>query len=459
MTIRGGGGPRDDRSHAHPAPRGTYDEDWTPEPRKADRRRYDFAERRGGGLPGFVRFVLFAVILASIVLIGLFTVLRPLVTNTIVGWAYDNPSALRLPFVAGLVRENLGAALSDPPSSDATPVEFEVVAGDTPATLARRLRDAGLISDPRAFIFEATLDGLTPKLQAGNFRLAKNMTPAQLVEGLVNNRIVITVVRVGVRESLRIEQIAALLDKMKTDDHQPLNALDPKQFYDLATHPTAELLADYPWLTESGRPDKASLEGFLAPATYDLTPDSTAEDFIRQMLQQFERSVGAERMQVPKSRGLTFFQVLTLASIVEREAKLDEERPLIAGVYQNRLDKVNKAVPVLNADPTVFYGLDTLELQKLPFDEWKTFSFWQAHGNLNAVQLPKELAGYQTYQQTGLPPGPICTPSVASIDAALQPDTKDKYLFFLAIPNGNGAHAFARTQAEHDANRKKYGYG
>ncbi len=455
MTIRGGGGPRDERPQAHPAPHGSYDEPWTPSRRPDNGRRYD--DRRRGGPPGLLRFLIFALVLGGIVLVGLFTFLRPLVAGSIVGWAYDNPSALRIPFVEELVRENLGAALTDPPSADGSEVQFEVVSGDTPASLAPRLRDAGIIRDTRAFIFEATTAELGPKLQAGNFRLARNLTPAQVVRGLIENRVVVTVVRVPIRESLRIEQIAALLDKLKTDG-QSLAALDPQQFEELASKPTPELLADYPWLTTSGRPDGASLEGFLAPATYDLTPESTAEDFIRQMLQQFESSVGAERMTVSKSRGLTFYQVLTLASIVEREAKLDEERPLIAGVYQNRLDRVNRIAPLLNADPTVFYALDTLDLSKLPFAEWKTFTFWKARGGLNAVDLPGKLAGYQSYRVQGLPPGPICTPSLASIDAALQPDTKDKYLFFLAIPDGNGAHAFAKTQKEHDANRKRYGY-
>ena len=72
--------------------------------------------------------------------------------------------------------------------------------------------------------------------------------------------------------------------------------------------------------------------------------------------------------------------------------------------------------------------------------------------------MPAELQGYQTYQTPGLIPGPICTPSLPSIDAALEPDTGDKFIYFLAIPDGGGTHAFARTKAEHDANRKKYGY-
>ena len=107
---------------------------------------------------------------------------------------------------------------------------------------------------------------------------------------------------------------------------------------------------------------RRGLEGFLWPSTYKVLPDTTPEELVRLMLDNFEKNVGADRMEVPKSRGLIFYQVLTLASIVEREAKLDEERPLIAGVYQNRLDGL---IPtqLMQSDPTIFYVHDTLSSQ------------------------------------------------------------------------------------------------
>ena len=96
----------------------------------------------------------------------------------------------------------------------------------------------------------------------------------------------------------------------------------------------------------------------------------------------------------------------------------------------------------------------------IPFSDWVRFTFWKPPGvPLAEVDLPDELAGYQTYRRPGLPPGPICTPSVASIDAALEPDTDDGYLYFQAIPDGSGRHVFATSLAEHNANRRKYGYG
>jgi UPF0755 protein len=475
MTIRGGRRPRDIRSQAHPVePEEAQESRWlagSVDDRVYGRNGGDRTTRRanGGrngslaparsrsrhhlGLGGLVRFLAFALVLAAVVLAATLTVLRPVVSGTIAGWAYDNPGALRIPFVADVVRENLGSALNDPASNDASEVDFPVMNGDTPQSIAPRLVSQGLLKDERAFIFEATLKNLAQQLQEGDFRLAANMTPGQLVDGLVNNRIVVMALPVNFREGLRIEQITAKLQTLGS----PVT-LDAHEFYQLATNPPARLLADFPWLKKAGLPKGASLEGFLGAATYTLTAETTAEDLIRQMLDTWHQKVGDDRLNVPKSRGLTFFQVMTLASIVEREAKLDEERPLIAGVYQNRLDPKLWPTGLLQADPTVIYGVDTVKLGEYS-DQWQQYSFWNVpEGHMKDQQLDGPLAGFQTYRSKGLPPGPICTPTAVSIDAALQPDTKDKYLFFVAIPNGNGQHAFAKTQQEHEQNLRKYGY-
>jgi UPF0755 protein len=465
MTIRGGSRPRDDRSQAHPQDPGTYNHalpEWETSPRR------DYGSRRGangraalngrssrsgGGLGALFRFLVFALVLAAVVLVGMLTVLRPVVAGTITGWAYDNPGALRIPFVADMVRENLGSALTEPAGPDAEQVEFTVEGGDTPPVIAGRLVEQGLLKSEQAFIFEATLQNLTPQLQAGQFGLAPNMTPGQLVAGLINNRIVVTTVPVNFREGLRLEQITAKLQTLG----EPLK-IDAQKFYDLATHPPAKLLADFPWLKKAGLPKGASLEGFLAPATYVLDADSTAESLLREMLTAWYKRVGADRLDMPKSRGLTVYQVLTLASIVEREAVLDKERPIIAGVYANRLNRSIWPTGLLEADPTVIYGVDTANLGDYS-TEWQQYRFWTIpDGRMKDQRLTGPLAGFQSYRNRGLPPGPICTPTVPSIDAALEPDTKDRYLFFLAVPDGDGKHVFAKTQAEHDANRLKYGY-
>jgi UPF0755 protein len=380
----------------------------------------------------------------------LITVLRPVVRGAIVGWAGENPAALHFPFVADLVREDLGPALDRPASDDSSSVPFTVNPGDTATTIADRLADQKLVTDRRAFLFAAIDRDLTTKLNAGDYSLRKNMTPNELVTTLLAAPTLVYV-DIPLRESLRLEQVTAKLQTL------PLK-LDVKQFYDLAKNPPDSLIEEHPWLKDLGLPSGTSLEGFLYPATYRVVPDTTSEQLIGMMLDKFYKEVGKDRIAVPKARGLTFYQVLTLASIVEHEAVLDEERPLIAGVYQNRLS-AGRSTSILNADPVVFYALDTVALDKMDFNDWKTYVFWKPPGvPLNTVKLPDALAGYQSYQRRGLPPGPICTPSLKSIDAALKPTTKTHYLFFLAIPDGDGAHVFAKTLAEHNANKARLGY-
>ncbi len=131
-----------------------------------------------------------------------------------------------------------------PRAATPTTVEFVVNSGDTPATVAPRLADAGIISSQRAFLFLARTEGLAPQLTAGTFQLAKDLTPEQVVQGLVNNRVVEQTMSITFREGLRIEQMTAKLQTIAGTQ------IDPKAFYDLAMHPTDALLADYPWLLD-----------------------------------------------------------------------------------------------------------------------------------------------------------------------------------------------------------------
>ncbi len=461
MSIRGGQGPREPVNPGPQAPvrrADPYQRTGRYGRGPGDQRRYERYGDRRSGIGGILRFLLFLVVLAVLVLAVMATVARPLLRAIVVPWAWDNPAALQLGFVSDLVREDLGSALTEPASADAGTVEFLVQPGDTPATLAPRLEEAGIITSQRAFLYEARQGDLLPKLNAGRFSLALNLTPAGVVDGLVNNRIETRTVQLSVREGLRLEQIVAKLQTI------PNTEVDPKAFYDLVEHPTDALLGDYPWLLDTNvRPKGASLEGFLYPATYtiqvgDETP-TTADALVRMMLDAFHDRVGPDRLAVPDKRGLTFYQVLTLASIVEREAVLDDERAKIAGVYQNRIDRVpSVAHGLLQADPTVIYAVDTANLGKYSPD-WANYFFWKVpDGGVKDQVLPESLAGYNTYKVRGLPPGPIATPTVASIDAALRPDTKSKYTYFVAIPDGNGAHDFSKSLAEHEQKLAKYGY-
>ena len=455
MSIRGGRGPRESYDGGY---RSGYQRTGRYGRGPGDQRRFERYGDRTGGLGGILRFVIFLVLLAGGVLLVMVTVARPLVRAVVVPWADDNPAALRIPFVEDMVREDIGAALTEPASGSPDEITFVVEEGDTPQTIAPRLAEQGIVESERAFLFQAREDDLASKLTAGRFALAGNLTPAQVVQGLVANRIVVSTIDVAFREQLRLAQMTA---KLQVTEKLPF---DPKDFYDLVTKPTDALLGDYPWLLDPDvRPKGATLEGFLYPATYTLRVDaerpSTAEDLVRMMLDTFIDRVGEDRLKVPEKRGLTFYQVLTLASIVEREAVLDDEKARIAGVYQNRIDrKPQVKTGLLEADPTVIYAVDTDKLGKYS-EDWSQYVFWTVpEGGLRDQQLPEALDRYNTYKHRGLTPGPIATPTVTSIDAALKPDTKSGFKFFVAIPEGGGAHDFSKTLAEHQRKLEKYGY-
>ena len=458
MSIRSGGRPRGER----PPPR--YDADaYATEsvPRFSEPvHRGGRSGRnggRGGGIGGFLKFLVFALVLAGFVVIAGLTALRPVVTQAILSWASDSPGAMSMPFVAELVREDLGDRLTKPASANEEQASFVVNQGDTATTIGRRLERERFVTDSRAFVLIALERELTGSLKSGEFILRRNLTPDELVTALLDPP-TIQYVDIDLRTGLRLEQITAKLQITEG------LAMDPAEFYEHASEPDPVLLEDYPWLddvlAEAPEGVTPSLEGFLWPSTYRVLPDTTADELIRLMLDEFIEQVGEDRLAVPAERGLTFYQVLTLASIVEREAVLPEEKPLIAGVYQNRIAGVPGVKNMLlNADPTVIYAADTVALRELAFDEWRNYSFWNVPDvAMRDVVLPDELIGFQTYGVPGLVPWPICTPTLGSIDAALAPSTEDQFIYFLAIPEGGGAHAFAKTDAEHQANREKYGY-
>ncbi len=163
--------------------------------------------------------------------------------------------------------------------------------------------------------------------------------------------------------------------------------------------------------------------------------------------------------QTINGKPMTIDQAVTLASIVEREAVLDKERPTIAGVYLNRLNTKGETSYLLQADPTLQYALATAAHQDAPMSQWQGITWWPALETAGKdVKVPKELAGYQTYVTPGLPPTPIAAPRIASIEGVANADTKSGYFFFVAgCPNGtrDGSHYFATTYAQHLANIAK----
>jgi len=383
-----------------------------------------------------------------IVAVGV-ALLRPALSDWAVGVAGSNPQALRMGFVADLVADALGDELTAPVSDDTTPVPFVIDSGATASEVAASLAGAGLVSRPLVFEYAAITSGQADELQAGTYELTAAMTPQEILATL--KQAPVLTISVGLREGLRLEQIAAYL---QTLDIRPEAA---REFLELARKPTAELRADYPFLETL--PEGRSLEGYLAAGTYEVYPFVTGEEIVRLQLDEFGRRLQEfDAVAAAKKDGRDFYDVLTLASIVEREAAVDADRPLVAGVYADRLDKEIWPTRLLQSDPTVIYAWDSAKLDDLELDQWPEYFFWKTIGKpLASLEVPKAYQGYQTYQTPGLPSGPIATPTMASIKAALDPDTRKGYLFFYLKNDGSKRQAFARTYEEHLANIRKYG--
>jgi UPF0755 protein len=413
----------------------------------------DLARRgtRGRGA-GSLRFIVFLLLAAAVVLALLATVGRPIVRGIVVDLAGDNPSALGIGFVADMVREDLGSVMTDPAGSNAADVPFVVAPGDTAGTIANRLVEAGVLRDARAFMLISLQRDVSTSYLAGSFVVRQTMTPNQLATALLTPSAPDLHIVLSIRTGLRLEQIAALIQAKPADHGLATLTMSASAFLDLVRMPPASLLRDYPWLQI---PKGGTLEGYLAAGDYSILPDATPEQLVRMMLDRFLSEVGPDRMKVAAARGLTWTEVLTMASIVEEEARLDSERAKIAGVLQNRLNPHTEAAGFLGSDPTVFYVNDTLQLAALSMAKWVDYNFWAPFQGALPAKLPAALAAYNTYTSKGLPPGPICTPTVASIDAALSPDTRGGYLFFLA--KKDGTTIFSKTYAEHLQAIQKYG--
>jgi peptidoglycan lytic transglycosylase G len=278
--------------------------------------------------------------------------------------------------------------------------------------ILQRLEGQGVLADSklaRTYLIYFLRD---PKIQAGEYRFRGPLTTAQVLRMLVHGD---TVTRsVTIIEGLTLEEIADQLARAKLGRREVL--LD---------------LMRSPGLVAQLDPDAPDLEGYLFPETYHFASGTgereIVETLVRTFRQRFDSEVRPLLTQGPPAR--TVRQVVTLASIVEKEARIPSERPLIAAVYRNRLDRGIG----LAADPTVIYAL-------------KRLGRW--NGNLRRDDLRMD-SPYNTYRYAGLPPGPICSPGLASLAAAAAP-ADVPYLYF--VSRNDGSHVFAQTLQEHNRN-------
>jgi UPF0755 protein len=307
-----------------------------------------------------------------------------------------------------------------PQGSSSASVSFQVKSGDTVTSVADRLQSEGLIDSALFFRLDGRLRGLGAKLKPGMYTLHRNMSVDDMVSALSVYKQ--KLIKVTIPEGLRYEQIAAILQR---------HGIDSKSFVREVRHPNLHFLNA---TILNDKPSSATLEGYLYPNTYFVPAHYPGKDFAKTMVDQLDTVFTASMRSQAHAHHYSDFQVLTLASIVEREARHESERPRIAGVYANRL-RVGMG---LYADPTVQYAVGT------PKDWWPV---------LTTEQL-KVASPYNTYTHGGLPPGPIANAGLMSIKAAVNPlHTKDMYF----VAKGNtGYHAFAVTYAQQLQNEAKY---
>lgn len=285
-------------------------------------------------------------------------------------------------------------------------VQVVVAPRATTSQVARTLKKDGVIRDATVFVWVSKLRGLSGKMQAGQYLLTTHMNLFQVMDKIASGDV--NAVWVTIPEGFTGRQIGRLLQKK----HIVPYASFVKAVYG-----------------PKGSSSPASLEGTLFPDTYLLTINSTPQDVIRMMNQEFNHHVVGHYGNAIRSSGMSLMQILTIASIIEREAKYSEDRPLIASVIYNRL----RIGMRLQIDATVEYALG------------------EHHSRLFYHDL-KTSSPYNTYLNPGLPPGPIANPGIPSIEAALKPATTE-YLYYVAGPNGR--HLFTKTAEEHAAAKRR----
>ncbi len=302
--------------------------------------------------------------------------------------------------------------LLNAPTGKSAKAAIEIKKGMTTRGIARMLREKGIIRSEFLFYFASRFRGYSTRYKAGRFTLPREMRTTEIARRLAETPPAPADIRVTIPEGKSIREIASILREKA--------AVDSSAFVMFAMN-TA--------LAESMGVDNKTLEGYLFPETYFIGERSRALEVIRRMTAQFREAFSDSLKIRAKALGMTVNEVVTLASLIETEAANAEERPIISQVFHRRLDL---GFP-LQANPTIQYILgEKRRVLKEDLD----------------IESP-----YNTYLHTGLPPGPIASPGVSSIRAALYPaDTK--YLYF--VSDGDGAHIFSETLAGHNAAVARY---
>ena len=357
------------------------------------------------------------ILVIVVVIVGLVVVGRPIAEEALVAQIEDHDTLLKQDFIRGLVADRVGPEpdLAKDPRAESR--SFIISRGETAGTIARRLESDGFIRSALAFTYVLYDTGRENLLQSGTYTISPALTPRELARVFEKAPGEQTVLRVI--EGWRLNEIAAAVGKA-------FPTIPKEDFL------KAAVVGQRKNIVLAGLAPEMPLEGFLFPDTYFFKPTATATQVVDTLLDQFESRAGQVLRQAAVDRKTTIYEIVKLASVVEREARDRDESAKIAGVYTNRL----KIGMKLDADPTIQYAIG--QWRELSLDDLK-------------IDSP-----YNTYQVAGLPPTPICSPGQAALEGAAKP-ADVPYFYFVAKNDGTGDHAFATTLAEHEANRVKYG--
>ncbi len=301
---------------------------------------------------------------------------------------------------------------------DGNTIEIEIPTGSSTRAIAEILKDNELIHNDLFFRYQVKRLGLDSEMKAGIYELSKDMKIEKIIDLLVKGNEKVDSVRFTIPEGYNIVQIAT-----KLADEE---LVDRDRFIQLAKE------GDFNYSFVQAIPDNADikykLEGYLFPETYEIKVGTTEEEIIKRMLDQFAKEWKPEWDSLMADRNLTIHEVVTLASIIEREIIVDFERPIAAGVFTKRLNESWR----LESCATVQYVLGKQKAQILNSDM--------------EIDDP-----YNTYVYGGLPPGAIGNPGRASLEAAVDPEN-NPYYFFVTKKDGTNTHYFSKTYEEHLAN-------
>ena len=314
--------------------------------------------------------------------------------------------------------------------------ELVVPQGAGAGGIAQLAVDAGVLTDARAFLLLLDYQRAAPELQAGRYTLPRPTPAGELIRRLRAG--VPSEVVVCVPAGLRLEQLRELL--VDGDDEAPPGCFAEAVVTAAQWDAAHQGPRSHPLLV--ARPEGATLEGYLAAQSYAFADAQSAESLVQAMLDALADVVTPGLVREADASGLSLHELLTLASIVEREGALEDEYPLIASVFLNRLEG---GIP-LQADPTVQYSIATEESVEL-------YGWWKEELTIDDLDVDSP---YNTYRVPGLPPGPIAQPGAAAIRAVVDaPETE--LLYFVANPSCDGvSHLFAETLDGHIANVARY---